>query len=413
VKVRTAPASARTVEQDVLLLCARSQLEGAASERLSRLLNEALDWDSVVAQAGYHHVSALLYHHLSSVAPAKVPPPVLAGMRTRYLLLAARNLRLVGETVPLLKALESAGAPAVVWKGPALAYSVYPSPELRTFTDLDLLVRREDVGTVRAVLTSLGYLPRLSPGVSEEEVFGRMSRAVTMVNPESGGVLDIHWGSAQRYLSSAMDGDRLWTRSGPLDVEGTTVQVLDREPMLLALCAHGAKHGPFPWPTLKWITDIEAVVKAHPPDRWGPILARARELGCLRMLLLGLHLANDLLEVSLPREVVEELGRDPVVGDMGVPIRERILEPNSVPFPFSERLRFDLRVRERYRDRFRYAIVRVLTPSKQDRSSTPASLRPLLVVTRLLRLGRRYLLNPARGKAFLLGPTQQPKDTED
>ena len=41
-------------------------------------------------------------------------------------------------------------------KGPALAEALYPDPGLRPFTDLDLLVRREDAARAVALLGEVG-----------------------------------------------------------------------------------------------------------------------------------------------------------------------------------------------------------------------------------------------------------------
>jgi hypothetical protein len=239
--------------------------------------------------------------------------------------------------------------------------------------------------------------------VSEEELFSRGSEVVTMWNREAGIGVDVHWGATRRSLSLVMDCDRLWAQSRSLLMAGTWIRVLDPEWMLLALCVHGAKHWPYPWPKLKWLTDVEAIARALPPERWGPLLSSGRQTGCHRMLLLGLCLAKDLLEAPLSPEVEEALAKDPMVATLSRPIRERMLRLQSPPLSFAERLRFELAVRERRRDRVVYAFAQVLRPSERDQIATPPSLRFLQVPLRLVRLGGRYLLNPSRAKAFLLG----------
>ena len=215
--------------------------------------------------------------------------------------------------------------------------------------------------------------------------------------------VDVHWGSTGRYSSSVMDCERLWLRGEGLSLGGSWVRSLELESMLLALCAHGAKHGPHPWPILKWVTDLEAILRVHPPDRWGAILTRSRELGCHRMLLVGLNLARDLLEAPLPPEVATDLANDVAATTLALPICERILNRGSQSFTFSERLRFDLAVRERRRDRIAYGLDKLLTPNEQDLPATPRPLWLLRVPWRLFRLARRYLLSPSRGRVFLLG----------
>jgi len=57
----------------------------------------------------------------------------------------------------LREVLAALGGAAIIMKGTALAYSIYPAPELRPRSDTDLLIDRSDIGRVRQVLTSLGF----------------------------------------------------------------------------------------------------------------------------------------------------------------------------------------------------------------------------------------------------------------
>jgi hypothetical protein len=399
-------------ETEVLLLCARSRLNDTAQRRLRELLDAPVDWDTVRSLANKHHTSALLFHHLATVAPEKVPAQFLVELQSYYFHLAARNLRVVGQAISILERLESVGAPGVIWKGPALAYTVYRSPELRTFTDIDILVRRRDLPHVRQTLEASGFFPRRREGVTADELFERPGEVVSMWNEGVGVGVDVHWGSTGRYLSPVMDCEQLWRRSVSLDVAGSSIRALQPAWMVLALCAHGAKHGPYPWPALKWVTDIDALVRAHPPEWWSSVLSLSREVGAHRMLLVGLALAAELLDAPLPAEAQSAVEACPAVDELLIPILHRILQREPAYFPFSERLRFDLMVRERRRDRVGWVVAKVLTPGTQDLVETPASRGFLRIPKRLVRLGRQYLLRPSRGKTFLFG-ADDTSDTSD
>ena len=397
-------------EQELFLLCARTRLEGRAEARVRELLEDPLDWDWILSLAGRHHTVTLLHHHVNSTGSEVIPDSVRQDLRGRYFYLAAHTLKHQGELVALARELEAAQAPPVAWKGPVLAHTAYPSPEFRTFTDLDLLFRSDDVGRAREVLRARGYLPQHGPEISEEELFSGGGRDVTFWNPETEVAVDFHWGSVRRYFSSAMDCEQLWPRHRIISLEGEPIRVLEADSMILALCIHGAKHGPFPWPALKWVTDLEALLRTHPTERWAPLLARARSLGCHRMLLLGVLLAKELMEAPVPPAVERDLAKDSVVAELVPPIRARILFPETALLHFSERLRFDLAVRERLRDRIQYRLARLLVPGKRDRSEASSSPTFLQVPRRLGRLAGRYLLHPIRARDFLFG-TRKPPDS--
>jgi len=70
-----------------------------------------------------------------------------------------RQMRLQAEEERhVMTALASSGAPVLVLKGALLARTVYPTPESRFRTDLDLLVEEKDVPEIEERLQTLGYL---------------------------------------------------------------------------------------------------------------------------------------------------------------------------------------------------------------------------------------------------------------
>ncbi len=403
-----APKNLTVPEHELLLLCSRTRLEAPALLRLDGILDGAIDWTAVLAYGDIHGTGPLLYHHLREPGRGRIPEAVLEGLRTRSVAAAARSLMLTAELGALFDALEAADAPALVWKGPVLAHSIYPSPELRPFRDLDIIVRREDVDRMRRVLEARGYSPRPGPSEDGKELFREANQDVTMWNPRTGVLVDVHWGAMKRYFSSAMDSDALWTEGQRTDLNGWVVRTLPPTMSLIALSLHGAKHGPFPWPELKWITDVEGFVRAHPTDAWSPLLARARALGCHRAVLLGLLLAKELLDAPLPPEVEADLDRDNVVATLIPAIRDRLLSLHPAPFPLGERLQFDLAVRERLRDRLRYRAARLLTPGRRDVGGLPTPLGFLRVPLRLSRLAGRYLLRPSRLRDLFEGRGTPP-----
>ncbi len=393
-----------TPEQEVLLLCGRVRLENGPAHRLRKLLQRGdLDWKAVLDLGERHATTPLLHHHLSTQGARWVPAPVLGELRKRYLAIAARSLALGRELVEILEVLEDAGCPGVAWKGPVLAARFYPGPDLRSFNDLDLIVRRRDVEGALDVLKARGYVSVPGRDLPEEERVRSPEQDLTMEHPETGILLDLHWGRVQRYHSVAMDCDVLWEESERVVLHGREIRALAADTLLIALVLHGAKHGPFPWPSLKWVTDMEALVRARPEGWWPGVFVRARSVGCFRRLLLGLLLARELLETPLPEAVETALREEPGLADLVPGIRQRLLATGPVEFTLGDRLAFDLAVRERRRDRMRYRARRLLLPGRRDARRLPVPLRFLQPPLRLIRLARGYALRPSRLRRLLGG----------
>jgi hypothetical protein len=73
-----------------------------------------------------------------------MPAEWLARLRMQYMMNAARNMKMTAELLRILDALKEAGIKAMPLKGPVLAQQLYGDVALRQFSDLDILVARED-----------------------------------------------------------------------------------------------------------------------------------------------------------------------------------------------------------------------------------------------------------------------------
>ena len=127
-------------------------------------------------------------------------------------------------------------------KGPVLAEHCYPAAELRTYEDLDLLVRPRDFEVTIDALEHAGFdlVDRNWALIRDER------RAQLHLRLPMGTIADVHWhllnrGSVRRAF--AVPTDELFARSRTLDVAGTTVSTLGRVDTLLHLCLHATLSG--------------------------------------------------------------------------------------------------------------------------------------------------------------------------
>ena len=75
---------------------------------------------------------------------------------------------MTGELLRLLTLFESAGIPAIPYKGPLLASLVYGKIARRQFCDLDILVRKRGFPKARRLLLSQDYRPMFSLTPAQE-----------------------------------------------------------------------------------------------------------------------------------------------------------------------------------------------------------------------------------------------------
>lgn len=142
-------------------------------------------------------------------------------------------LHLEAALLELAQALSEAGVRFRVIKGPASAHLDYPSPELRHFGDLDLLVRSEQTDLAKAVLGTLGYTrstPEPRPGFDR-----RFGKGATYV--AGGGTnVDLHRTFVMGPLGLRIGLDDIWAEADSFTLAGETVETLAPAHRLLAAC---------------------------------------------------------------------------------------------------------------------------------------------------------------------------------
>ncbi|NNF63662.1 MAG: glycosyltransferase [Acidimicrobiia bacterium] len=102
--------------------------------------------------------------------------------------LTARSQVMRSALRVVLEALHQAEVPATVLKGPHLAEWAYSQPEMRTYTDLDLLVRPQDLDRALEVLGDVPGVPAIPPKTPEAD-----KRNIPMAHSGIRFTIDLHW----------------------------------------------------------------------------------------------------------------------------------------------------------------------------------------------------------------------------
>jgi hypothetical protein len=79
---------------------------------------------------------------------------------------------------------------------------------------------------------------------------------------------------------------------------------------MLILTIHGSKHW---WSRLNWLSDIAALIHVHPDLDWDWLMEQANYWKIRRLVFLGLHLADAVLEVKLPDPVKQQIHTEPQI----------------------------------------------------------------------------------------------------
>jgi hypothetical protein len=337
------PIGALPAEERLLLLCARTPLQGQPRAAAGALLAGGLDWQRLLRLAADRHgLLPLLRLHLTALDGACLPPEFRRRLEQAFAAVAARNMFLTAELRRLLAALDQAGLAAVPLKGPVAAATLYDHVTLRPFNDLDILVLPEETTAVAAVLADHGYRPAADLASRPYHYNQPFWKSVPAVKVE------VHWSFTRRHFHLPLDLRRLLPRLEPLLLAGQPVRVLSAEDDLLIACIHLAKHalsGPL---RLKWVADIGQLLRRRPALNWPALQAEATRLDALRPLYLGLGAAHWWLDAPLPPPVADRLAADATAGRIAGQVGRRLFRPEFEAAGRRERLRLRWRLRRRW-----------------------------------------------------------------
>lgn len=261
------------------------------------------DWEELLQQAGRHRIAPLLYHRLrTSRADVAIPPEVAGKLRQAFLGNSVRNMMLYANLGKVLKILRSSNIPVVLLKGLHLAELVYGNRALRYMSDLDLLVKREDLERVDALLLELGCVPNEQNRIVEKDV-----HEFVYTMPKRDVSLEIHWSILSSEHPFTIDTEGQWERSRPARIDGIDVLVFSPEDLLLHLCLHASFSHGFE-PGLKLLCDISVILQHHGKDMdWALVQHRSHEWRVSKCVYLTLKLAVELLGVAVPEGVMDAL----------------------------------------------------------------------------------------------------------
>jgi hypothetical protein len=190
----------------------------------------------------------------------------------------------------LLDSLAAGGVPMLLLKGTGLAYTVYPEPHLRPRLDVDLLIRRETLGTAEEVLAARGWE---RPPERDSEL-AEPQRHFVKHGP--GNVLyhlDLHWKIANpRLFADTLTFDELDSRAVGIPALGASARTPGYVDALLVACVHRVAHHADAIDLL-WLWDIHLLTERLSTDD-ERFIALAERTGMRAICGRGLQLASDL-----------------------------------------------------------------------------------------------------------------------
>ena len=213
---------------------------------------------------------------------------------------AARGMLLSAYGLRMCRALEAAGLPALLLKGADFADHLYPRPALRSFTDIDLLVRPEDFARAGRVLLEEGCVRHSDGPLKHAAAYGEEVYLLTVA-----GVtlrVELHWNlvnspSLHRTVHVVLDD--LLDNAGGFGHEGR----------LLLAAVHAGSGRQFD--RLKFLVDLLQLLRRGETMNLPWLAKRAGRTGSNRVLATACWLVATLFKSPEARIMGRRLGLTP------------------------------------------------------------------------------------------------------
>jgi len=323
------------LDRQILALCSPSGAPATAA-----------DTDALLARAEALGLFPLAFHRLrrSNAHPE---------WEERFRANAARNLYLHHEQSRLLAELSAAGVCAAPLKGTALAELAYGDLALRSQVDIDLYVSPRDLPAALDRLSGAGYhqaVPNAVPAALLARTGDEFTSECQLVSAGDGMpvLLELHW----RILPLS-DQELRAALAAQIPPQ------LPHEMNVLYLCLKAATQR---WSSLKLLADLAHWLGRQPPN-WERLLGTAGRLGLRRIVCLTLDALGVYFGVQAPTPVSEALASARPLSLPAAAVANPFLSLPTLSPAAHHRLR--LALRERFRDRARYA-ARLLRPTAGD-----------------------------------------------
>jgi hypothetical protein len=378
----------RRQEHSFLLCCVRTFLKLESSDKLVAMVRNSIDWEYLIQTSEKHGLMPFLYITCKDIYPANMNDMVKEKLYNKYCANRQRNLLLTGELIRLQHLFQSNEISTVPFKGPALSAIVYKDLSYRQITDLDFLIRKNDVLRVKDLLMSNGYVPTQNLTSNQIGTLLKHEYEISFIGKNNKFYIDVHWELVPYYFGRTVFSESFWNS---VRQRGQTYEIPEMpvEYLLLFLCVHATKHL---WTKLIWVCDIAKAILFYKVINWGDIIVLAEKLGYQRMLFVGLCLAEDLLYVPLPREVRQRIA-DPITKKVVRKITLKLFEDND-DLSGLEMLGFYLTLNDSLKEQLKYCMRTIIGVNSSDITalSLPPSLFPLYYIVRPVRLLSKYLL---------------------
>lgn len=383
------------IQSEIKLIkaCARTHITPGIQTSIQNYTCHISNWQKLIQIASFHRVLGLLYQNLKLANFDSVPGDIMSQLKKSYTDNAARNMIISSTLFQLLKLFNTHSIPAIPFKGPTIAQKAYGDINLRTYSDLDILIKKTDFMKAQSLLIQSGYRPEINLPEGSENKYFEQEDAITFFGKNKIPI-DLHWDITGKYLLKPLYLEHFENKLQTISVLDNTIVSIPDNFTLINLCQHGTSHN---WERLEWLCSFVELVNQQDEKSLNSTLLLAETIGAKRIFLLGLSLGQTILDAKYPESIHNALASDKTIRKFTQQLNKQIFQP-KIDADASGQHRFStlhIFIRDSFRDKLKYCIYLLTMPSVKEwrKYPLPLWLTPLYRIIRPIRLLAKYLHN--------------------
>jgi len=267
---------------------------------------QSSDYENLLGLSKENYLSKLDYHGITLLAQAnnRLPADLEQIVAQRRAMMVANSVLKQNALIELFDAFSAAGLSSVLFKGGALAHTIYPQPWLRPRTDTDVLIRPQDLEQFSVIFEQVGYQKQFAiegKYVSYQTTFSKALAGDSVMD------IDLHWRINNRQsLAKAYDLDSLSLDGQTLSQLPANILVPNHTDSLLISSLHrlGHHHNE---ERLAWLYDIHLLASALSDDQWQTLAKKATSKKICAITLDALLNCQRWLGTAIPEPVINSL----------------------------------------------------------------------------------------------------------
>lgn len=263
------------------------------------------DWDLLIRQARQGNLLAHLHALLDArQLLAQIPPAPLAHLRWSRTVAERRTQAIRQEVTLISRALTRTG-PFVLMKGAAYVMAGLPPAQGRLFSDVDIMVARENLNQVEADLMLHGWATTHHDAYDQRYYRTWMHELPPMMHIKRLSVVDIHHAILPETAALHPDSGKL-LQAAEFITGYPGLKILAPVDMVLHSATHLFHEAEFD-KGLRDLADIDSLLRHFSalPAFWENLTRRAAELDLTRPLFYALRYTTHFLHTPVPEKTIQ------------------------------------------------------------------------------------------------------------